>query len=97
MRRLQKAELGMIVNVTDELRELFWMDGRPPDSSTGKKHNREVRARNGNNVQQLRILHWNMGSKEWKSKTVEIEALLVEKQPDMCFISEANLEWYTNT
>ena len=60
---------------------------------SGKIMNKLVRTYNGNigvgtNV---KILHWNGGAKQWKNKLLEIESLLVEMDPDLCFVSEANL------
>ena len=49
---------------------------------------------NGNIGDKLKIIHWNLGAKLWTNKLVEIELLLSEKQPDLCFLSEANLWSY---
>ena len=56
-----------------------------------KLTNRKIRAVNGNRMQSFHVAHWNLGAKKWPHKLVEIEALLNEKQPDLCFVSEANL------
>ena len=32
-----------------------------------------------------------VGPKKWPNKKLEIESLLLEKSPDLCFISEANI------
>ena len=58
---------------------------------THKLWNRIQRAMNGNRVNQLKIVHWNVGPRLWKNKLDDIEALLTEFTPDLCFISEANL------
>ena len=42
-------------------------------------------------MESLKIIHWNGGAKLWKNKIVEIEALLLEQKPDLCFVTEANL------
>ena len=39
----------------------------------------------------LKILHWNLGARKWCNKLIEIENLLNEHKPDLCYISEANL------
>ena len=69
------------------------------DSSLGtfwlssKILNRMVRMRNGNRTSNtnLSVIHWNGGAKRWENKLLEIECLLRSKDPDLCFISEANL------
>ena len=55
--------------------------------------NRLRRAYNGNRGARnsVQIAHWNLGSCKWERKKTEIEALLLEKDPDIIFISEANL------
>ena len=55
--------------------------------------NRIVRARNGNRSSSntLKVIHWNAGSRLWENKTTEIESLVLQLQPDLCYISEANL------
>ena len=52
--------------------------------------NRRKRAINGNG-QDLKIEHWNGGSKLWQNKKDELELLLSQRKPDLCFISESNL------
>ena len=39
----------------------------------------------------LVIGHWNMGAKHWQRKKEELEAVLLEVDPDVFIISEANL------
>ena len=39
----------------------------------------------------VKIAHWNMGNKFWQNKRTEVEAVILEKTPDLLFISEANL------
>ena len=39
----------------------------------------------------LKISHWNLGARQWHRKIEDIEALIQDKDPDMLFISEANL------
>ena len=60
---------------------------------SGKLRNRRIRARNGNRNSNsiLKVLNWNTGSKLWQNKLLEVENLLVDKQPDICYVSEANL------
>ena len=68
---------------------LFRKDGRSEE--THKKMNKLQKIRNGNRVEQLKIIHWNLGSKLWCNKLEDIELLLSEFKPDLCYISEANL------
>ena len=67
----------------------FRKDGRTEE--THKKRNKLQKIRNGNRVEQLKIIHWNLGSKLWCNKLEDIELLLTEFKPDLCYISEANL------
>ena len=62
---------------------------------TGRRRNKKVRALNGNigNIKQnLRIYHWNIGNGWWSSKVDEVSALLIEKDPDILVLTEANLK-----
>ena len=59
---------------------------------SSKMRNKNVKARNGNGRSNIiKIIHWNAGGRKWENKLVEVEALLQEKNPEICFISEANL------
>ena len=46
---------------------------------------------NGNISGGLKIIHWNLGGKKWENKRDEIELLLEDIKPDLCYITEANL------
>ena len=46
---------------------------------------------NGKRLSIMKAIHWNAGSCLWQNKLTVIEALLLQKRPDVCFISEANL------
>ena len=65
--------------------------------SSSRIMNKDNRATNGNirTNPQLHLIHWNAGARLWHNKLITIEALLVEKQPDICIITEANL-WVDN-
>ena len=74
----------------------FHPDGRSSqlvanDMTSNKILNRRRRSINGNRQNVINVIHWNLGSKLWQNKLVEIELLLEEKRPDFCYISEANL------
>ena len=63
-------------------------------STTGKIRNRSVKMENGNgnkDKMSVRIIHWNLGSRQWQRKTEDILCLAQELKPDLLFISEANL------
>ena len=62
---------------------------------SNKQLNKQVKIVNGNRTlnSNLNIIHWNGGSRRWENKLLEIESLLREYKPDLCYISEANL-WY---
>ena len=46
---------------------------------------------NGNIGKSFKIVHWNLGSRYWDKKTEDIQHLVDELNPDITFISEANL------
>ena len=56
-----------------------------------KLQNRLQRAYNGNIQMQLKVTHWNGGSRLWENKIEELELLLADSKPDICFVSESNL------
>ena len=58
-----------------------------------KAKNKMVKMINGNvNTRKiLNVIHWNMGSKYWNRKTLEAEAVVLQYQPDIFIISEANM------
>ena len=58
-----------------------------------KMMNKLVHSRNGNRINRnwVKLAHWNMGNKLWQNKRTDIEAVLLEKSPDLLYISEANL------
>ena len=58
---------------------------------TSKILNKRQKIKNGNRIDQFKIVHWNLGSRKWNKKLDEIELLCTEQRPDLCFISEANL------
>ena len=58
---------------------------------SNKDRNRAQKSVNGNRTDSVKILQWNMGSKLWKNKLLEIQSLLAEYKPDLCYITEANL------
>ena len=79
---------------------IFQMDGkqtlmwrRRPILLSSKAMNKLAHSTNGNigTSSQLNIIHWNAGSKLWSNKLLEIEVLVTEKNPDLCYITEANL------
>ena len=73
----------------EEMRHKRWIQRL--HSPSHKELNKSQKIRNGNRTEQLKIIHWNGGSRLWKNKKVELEALLLEQEPDLCFITEANL------
>ena len=60
---------------------------------SSKLINKAVKMRNGNRSSRsvIKIYHWNMGNKLWQSKHEEIESLILDNDPDLFFVSEANL------
>ena len=46
---------------------------------------------NGPKIHSVSIVHWNLGATHWHRKLDHVEALILETEPDILFISEANL------
>ena len=67
----------------------FQRDGTHHQSQ--KIKNQKQRSYNGNRLNQLKIVHWNLGARQWRNKQTDIEVLLTDYKPDICFITEANL------
>ena len=61
--------------------------------STSCKHrNKCAHCKNGNrNSKTLKILEWNLGSKHWIRKQDLVQAIVDEHNPDLMFITEANV------
>ena len=51
-----------------------------------------IKQKNGNGKNSLSICHWNLGSKKWRNKRNQIQALVDQNNCDLIFISEANLD-----
>ena len=83
--------LDMNVFLLDVNKFMRWNTNRRWISS--KIMNRRIKSINGNRTvnSNLSILHWNGGSRKWQNKRLDIELLLREKNPDMLYVSEANL------
>ena len=47
---------------------------------------------NGKMRQNITLAHWNLGSKAWQRKRLEIELVTMEYDPDILVITEANLD-----
>ena len=59
--------------------------------TSNKLMNKVQKAYNGNRQNNIKIGHWNGGSKLWQNKNIYIEVMLELHRPDICFLSEANL------
>ena len=78
-----------------------WMEGqnsvrtalpRKHWSISNKRRNNNIKCKNGNRTKaSIRLAHWNLGSTFWQRKVDTIQNLVDEKNPDLCYISEANL------
>ena len=64
---------------------------RTPLFLPSKLRNRRMKAYNGNRMNVLKLSHWNAGNSKWETKIIEIEALVLERKPDILFITEANM------
>ena len=62
---------------------------------SSKIRNKRIKTINGNRggglKQTIRLSHWNIGNSWWENKKTEIMALIIEEDPDLFFISEANM------
>ena len=64
-------------------------------SLSRKLRNKLIKQINGNGKNSLLISHWNLGAKKWCNKRNQIQALVDTDNPDVLFISEANLDELT--
>ena len=89
-----------VIGVTARTGHYYLLDGRltlkwrsRPIMLSSKTRNKLVHSTNGNigSSSQLNIIHWNAGSRLWSNKLLEIQVLVTEKNPDLCYITEANL------
>ena len=39
----------------------------------------------------LKVMQWNLGNRNWENKQTDVQALVNEFSPDICFITEANM------
>ena len=57
-----------------------------------RDRNKLVKILNGNRTKKsLKILHWNIRSRFWINKQEEIQCVVDEQDPDIMFVTEANL------
>ena len=59
---------------------------------SNKTRNSLIKQLNGNGKNTISVSHWNLGAKKWKNKRDQIQAFADQKQADIIFISEANLD-----
>ena len=58
-----------------------------------KVSNKRIKIINGNgNKKLLKIVNWNLGSRRWHNKVDEVTAMVLDYNPDVAVISEANLK-----
>ena len=67
-----------------QLEEYMW-------AQKGKIRNKSMRTLNGNIAKGVQIMHWNLGSRFWDKKRMDIQHLADQYSPDYLYISEANL------
>ena len=60
-------------------------------AASHKVRNKVIKTITGNGRNALNISHWNMGSRQWPKKKLEIRHFLEERKPDIYIITEANL------
>ena len=57
---------------------------------TRKLLNKKING-NGQIRKSVSVIHWNIGAKMWQRKLLEIEAVVLQYNPDIFVVSEANL------
>ena len=87
---VQNEVLNAIIVMQLSALKTTWCNTRPLNISP-KKRNKNQKIKNGNRGSQLKIVHWNLGSRKWQNKTLDILSLIEEKKPSILAISEANL------
>ena len=59
---------------------------------TRRKMNSNIKQKNGNIKKNImKIMQWNAGHKKWSNKVTEIQALVDQYDPEVCYITEANM------
>ena len=60
---------------------------------TRRMWNKKLKMTHGNGQMRhhVSVLHWNLGSKFWEKKLIEIEAVTIQYVPDIFIVTEANL------
>ena len=62
---------------------------------SNKLRNKAIKMKNGNRgggiKQTIKVVHANLGSAFWENKITEIQNLILQLEPDLLFLSEANL------
>ena len=58
---------------------------------SNKIRNKMTKIKNGNILRDIKISHWNAGSKYWKNKIEEIQYLLDTNNREILLVSEANV------
>ena len=61
-------------------------------SNKGRNKRKKIINGNGKLRQNPTAIHWNMGSKNWEKKILEIQIVIQEFDPDIMIISEANMK-----
>ena len=64
---------------------------------SSKERNKLIKQTNGNGKKSISIAHWNLGSKLWKNKRNQTQLPVDSTNPDLLYISEANLDEMTTT
>ena len=80
---------------TNEWIPANWMEGHWSKRtllSAYDKNNKRMKTINGNGLKNvIKISLWNLGARHWQRKKEEIEAQIIERDPCLLFISEANV------
>ena len=69
-----------------KLKSVNWSVSRKLRNKGNKIYNGNIR-----NKETLKLVHWNLGSRRWENKIVDIQHWINEYNPDVAFVSEANL------
>ena len=58
---------------------------------SARTRNNRIKTTNGNRGKALNIVQWNIGNTKWHNKILEIRQAVIDLQPDIFVVTEANL------
>ena len=91
--KYQKNSKTVLKNGTKNTKKIKNENIKKHKGLSSRTWNKLMKSYNGNGKirHSVSIVHWNLGSRRWQKKIEDIEALILDTDPDLLFISESNL------